>query len=92
MKKVQIELSPDQFVTIIFALKKAIIYTEHFDPTYDFYKHNANDIQKFLNSYKELLTELQLMDGWSANFTLIAQIRAPDLNRDLHPKIIERKE
>lgn len=85
MKKIQIELSPDQFVTIFYALRKAIIYTEFFDPSYDHYASEVGDIPEWLKSYKELYTRLQAIKECPENPNLV------ECN-ELHAKIIEREE
>lgn len=85
MKKIQIELSPNQFVTICFALRKAIVYTEFFDPSYNHYIVETGTIPGYLKSYKELYTRFDNLLGWPDNVNLVKC-------NDLHAKLIERKE
>ena len=92
MKKIQIELSPDQFVTMYYALRKAIIYTKFFDPEYSGYTLPDPEKQKFLDSYKQLYGELVRADGWFSGTEV--NIYPGDVKPcdDLHAKVIEREE
>lgn len=62
MKTIQIEITMDDLLCIMFALRKAIHYTEFFDPTYWRY-FELPDKQQHLQKYREMLLKFIELDG-----------------------------
>jgi len=63
MKKLQVEFSMDDLMVLMFAMRKAIHYTEWFDPTYFHYIELA-DKKKHLKDYQIMLLKLMTCDGY----------------------------
>ena len=66
MKKIRIEITIDELMTMMFAFRKAIHYTHWFDPTY-FKMVMLPDKEKHLKDYETILMKLMMLDGYMTN-------------------------
>ena len=66
MKKVRIELTLDEIMCMMFAMRKAIHYTKWFDPTY-FQMVTFPDKERHLKDYETMLMKFMMLDGWASN-------------------------
>jgi len=90
MKKVQLELSMDELLTIIFGLRKAIFYTEFLDPTYYRYMEMP-DKKEHLDSYRRILLKFVHLDCMMTNeYDELLGTDMADFYHVLNAEIVER--
>lgn len=59
MKKIRLEFCNDEITTILFALQKAIFYTDKIDPAFCPFTY-MGDKKKYLDGYREMYHKLRI--------------------------------
>jgi len=59
MKKIRLEFCNDEIMTLIFALQKAIFYTDNLDPAFVPFTYE-DDKKRYLDGYREMFFKLRV--------------------------------
>lgn len=59
MKKIRLEFCNDEIMTLVFALQKAIFYTDNLDPAFVPFTYE-NDKKRYLDGYRKMFFKLRV--------------------------------
>ena len=87
-QKISIELTMNDLMILRFALRKAIHYTEWFDPTY-FQYMELPDKKQHLSDYKKMLLKIQTIDGYFTYHYKEDDPEFSDLEKPLNARLVD---